>query len=667
MKKYHIKNLDCANCTTNIEEIKRVEPDVSISEMTNEGKGHDDGDEDFDVKKELFVIGVSVVLFFTGIVFEERLHNTSFSIAEYAVLLSAYLLCGWKVLLRAGRNIIHGKVFDENFLMTIATLGAIVIHQIPEAVGVMIFFKVGEFFQDLSVNRSRKSIKALLETRPDHANLKVDGTVKKVSPDDVKVEDIVIVKPGEKVPLDGVILEGSSQVDTSALTGESVPRRAMLGDTVLAGMINKTSVLTVQVTRAFNESSVSQILDLVQHSITKKAKTEKFISRFARYYTPAVVGLAAAVAVLPPLILPDASFSEWLYRALVLLVISCPCALVVSIPLGYFGGIGGASRQGILIKGSNYLDVLNKVKTVVFDKTGTLTKGVFKVIEIIPKNGFSKEQLLKLAAEAESHSNHPIAQSIMDAYGENNLPEFDEYVELAGFGIKAQVNGKTLLAGNDRLLHSEKVGHEYEVCNVEGTVVHVVAGRVYAGYLIIGDEIKEDAKEAISSLRALGVQHIKLLTGDSKDVAEAVHRKLSLDSFQAELLPEEKVAAIEQIIKKRAKNERIAFVGDGTNDAPVIAQADVGIAMGEFGTDAAIDIADIVLMTDSPQKVAQAIQVARRTHRIVWENIGFAFFVKLIFVVLGILGVATMWVAVFADMGVALMAIFNARRILTNK
>jgi Cd2+/Zn2+-exporting ATPase len=548
--------------------------------------------------------------------------------------------------------------------MSLATLGAVAIHQLPEAAGVMIFFKVGEFFQDLSINHSQRSIRALLETRPNYANLKSGDALKRVSPAEVNVGDEVVVKPGEKVPVDGVIVEGSSQVDTSALTGEPVPRLVNVGDSVSAGMINKAKVLTVCVTRLFSESSIAHILDMVQNAIGKKAKTEKFITRFARYYTPIVVSIATAVAVFPPLLLTGATFSEWLYRALILLVISCPCALVVSIPLGYFGGIGGASKRGILVKGSNYLDVLNKVKTVVFDKTGTLTKGIFRVTDIVPKNGFSKEQLLYFAAEAESHSNHPIAQSILEAYGTDNLPSVDEYEETAGQGIKVKANGRSILAGNDRLLHTERIEHEQDVCATEGTVIHIAVDDRYAGYLIIGDRIKEDAENAISSLRELGVKNILMLTGDNEAVARAVARKVGLDSFQAELLPEEKVLAIEELIKERDKNGQIAFVGDGINDAPVIAQADVGIAMGEFGSDAAIDIADVVLMTDSPAKVAEAIKVARKTHRVVWQNIVMVFLIKAVFVVMGIAGVATMWEAVFADIGVALMAVFNSRRAL---
>ncbi|HUV06183.1 MAG TPA: heavy metal translocating P-type ATPase, partial [Spirochaetia bacterium] len=655
MKRYHIGNLDCAACAVTIEEslrklesvrfvsisvasstmdletenleeavreIKRIEPEAKVSEITDRRQGPEL--EEPNVKRQFAIAGISAALFLVGLKFEESLHATPYSIAEYAVFLTAYLLSGWKVLLSAGRNILRGRVFDENFLMTVATMGAVAIHQLPEAAGVMIFFKVGELFQDLSVSHSRRSIKALLETRPDYANLKAGGTLRRVAPEELSVGDEVVVKPGEKFPVDGLIVEGGSQVDTSALTGESVPRLVEAGDSVLAGMINKTKMLTVRVSRPFSESSISHIMDLVQNAVGKKAKTEKFITRFARYYTPVVVGLASAVAILPPL-LAGAAFSEWLYRALILLVISCPCALVISIPLGYFGGIGGASKRGILVKGSNYLDVLNKVKTVVFDKTGTLTRGVFKVTEVVPKNGFSEQELLTLAAETESHSNHPIAISILEAYGRDDPPPVDEYEELAGLGIKARAGGRSLLAGNDRLLHMG--GIEHDVCDVEGTVVHVAADNRYAGYLVIGDQIKEDAEKAISALRRLGVNRISMLTGDNEAAARAVSRKLDLDSFRADLLPEEKVSVVEGMVREREENERIAFVGDGINDAPVIAQADVGIAMGETGSDAAIDIADVVLMTGSPLKVAEAIQVARKTHRIVWQNIILAFLI----------------------------------------
>jgi len=612
--------------------------------------------------RELFLIVSAVVLFVLGLIFRRELHNTPYSIGEYLVLSSAYLLSGWGILSSAGRNILRGKVFDENFLMTIATLGAIFIHELPEAVGVMLFFKVGEFFQNLSVNRSRRSIKSLLEIRPDYANLKVDGQIKKISPEEVNIGDIIVIRPGEKVPLDGEVIAGSSQVDTSALTGESMPRTVKAGEAVLAGMINKVGVLTVKVTKSFGESSISKILDLVENAEGKKAETEKFITRFARSYTPIVVSGALAVAVLPPL-LTGAGFSEWIYRALVLLVISCPCALAISIPLGYFGGVGGASRRGILVKGSNFLDVLAKVSTVVFDKTGTLTKGVFKVTQVVPKNGFTEEKLIHLAAEAESQSNHPIAQSILEAYGGDVDPSVvEDYEEIAGHGIRARVRDRVVLAGNDRLLHRENI--EHDVCDVDGTAVHIVVDDLYAGYIVIADELKEDALRAIRALKGLGVEKIAMLTGDSKEVAESVARRLGLDSYLAELLPEEKVAAVEKLLGEAEEDDKVTFVGDGINDAPVIARADVGIAMGGLGSDAAIETADVVIMTDAPSKVAEAIEIGRKTHKIVWENIGLAFAVKGVFIVLGVLGLATMWEAVFADVGVALIAIFNVTRVL---
>ena len=625
------------------------------------GHDHGHGEEGFNVRKELLVIIPSVILLILGLVFQNRLHNTPYAFAEYIVFLPAYLLSGLVILWTALRNLSRGKVFDENFLMTIATLGAISIHALPEAVGVMLFFKVGEFFQDLSVNRSRRSVKALLDIRPDYANLKTSRGLVKVSPEEVGVGDTIIVKPGEKIPLDGEVLEGNTLVDTSVLTGESVPRTIGVGECILAGMINKTGSLTIKVTKEFGESSVSRILDLVENAASKKAPTEKFITTFARYYTPAVVFGALAVALIPPLVIEGAVFSDWIYRALVLLVISCPCALVISIPLGYFGGIGGASRKGILIKGANFLDVLVKVKTVVFDKTGTLTRGEFKVTQVAPRNGFSREALLHLAAEAEAQSNHPIAQSILEAYGQKvNLSSVEDYREVPGYGVRAKVEGRIVLAGNDRLLHKENIQHD--VCDVEGTAVHLVVDNLYAGYIVIADEIREDALEAVQSLRRLGVKKIVMLTGDTKAVAAAIAKKLGLDYFLSELLPEDKVTAIEKMEREAKKGEKIAVVGDGINDAPVIARADVGIAMGGLGCDAAIETADVVIMTDAPSKLAQAIEVGRKTRGIVWQNIIMALGIKGVFIVLGIVGIATIWEAVFADVGVALLAILNATR-----
>lgn len=620
------------------------------------------GDGEFSLKQELILLAGVAALYIPGLIFEDRFHATPFSFVEYLLFIPAYLLSGWGVLSSAGSNILKGRIFDENFLMTVATLGAIAIHQLPEAVGVMLFYKVGELFQELSVSRSRRSIKSLLEIRPDSANLKVNGEIKKVSPEAVNIGNFIVVKPGEKIPLDGDIIEGISQVDTSALTGESVPRTAEVGETVLAGMINQTGVITLKVTRLFGESSIAKILDLVENASSKKAETQKFITKFARYYTPFVVFCSLAVALLPALLIPGETSGEWIYRSLVILVISCPCGLVISIPLGYFGGVGGAARRGILVKGSTFLDTLAAVKTVVFDKTGTLTKGVFKVTQVVTKNGFTQAQLIELAAKIESHSNHPIAQSIREVYGEK-IDAFDveNYEEIAGYGIKAIVQGRVVIAGNERLLQQENINYAVDV---DGTVVHLAVDRVYAGYILIADEIKEDAAQAIQSLKKLGVEKTVMLTGDNQAIATRVAQKLGLDSYSAELLPEGKVSAIEKILKTAGKGNMVAFVGDGINDAPSVARADVGIAMGGLGSDAAIETADVVIMTDAPSKVAEAIKIGRKTHQIVWQNIILALAVKGLFIALGIFGLATMWEAVFADVGVALLAIFNSTRVL---
>ncbi|SKB11560.1 Zinc-transporting ATPase [Planktothrix sp. PCC 11201] len=623
---------------------------------------HNHGSGEFNLKRELPSVLAVITLLVLGIVFEKPLHNTPYSLGEYAVFIPAYLLSGWSVLKTAGRNILRGQVFDENFLMTIATVGAIAIHQLPEAVAVMLFFRIGELFQEYSVGHSRRTIKSLLEIRPDTANLKVNGIVKQVSPETVNVGDIILVKPGEKIPLDGEIIEGNSQIDTSALTGESVPRRVKVGEVVLAGTINQSGVLTIQVTKPFGESSIVKILDLVENATSKKAETEKFITQFARYYTPVVVVLSLAVALLPPLFIPGATSTEWVYRALILLVISCPCGLVISIPLGYFGGVGGAAKRGILVKGSTFLDTLTAVKTVVFDKTGTLTKGVFKVTRIVTQNGFSESELLKLAAKAESHSHHPVAQSIREAYGQLiDDGDVTDYEEIAGHGIRAKVKNQVVLAGNDRLLHRENIDHD--TCNLEGTVVHVAIDGCYGGYILIADEIKDDAIKVIQDLKRVGVERIMMLTGDNRAVAKSVAESLGLDSYIAELLPEGKVEAIEKLLSGAGKG-KVAFVGDGINDAPVIARADVGIAMGGLGSDAAIETADVVIMTDAPSKVAEAIQVAKKTRKIVVQNIVLAMAIKGLFIVLGAIGIATLWEAVFADVGVALLAIFNATRVL---
>ena len=650
--------------TDNIEmvkaHIKKIEPEVEVEDNEKETKIV--STSELAENKWTIIKAVTGILFLiAGMVFEDEIHNTPFHIGEYLIFGTGYLIVGWKVISSAVKNIIRGQFFDEQFLMTIATLGAFAIDQMPEAMAVMLFYVVGELFQDIAVNRSRKSIKALLEIKPEYANLLVNGETTKVSPESIKVGDTIIVKAGEKIPLDGVVTDGISFVDTSALTGESVPRKLKEKDIALSGTINQTGVLTIKVTKIFSESSVSKILELVENATAKKAETEKFITTFAKYYTPIVVIGALLLAILPPLLFSGQTFSEWIYRALVVLVISCPCALVISIPLGYFGGIGAASRKGILVKGSNFLDALTQVKTVVFDKTGTLTKGEFKVSEVVTSNGFTKEQILEYAAYAETNSNHPVAKSISDAYGNDiDSKRIKRVEEISGHGIKAVIDGQTVLAGNDKLLHKENIAHP--LCNVEGTVVHVAIGTTYAGYIIISDALKDDAVEAIEKLKARNILTV-MLTGDNKFAAAAFAKKLNIDKYFYELLPEDKVKHIENLMQA-GKGGKVAFVGDGINDAPVIARADIGIAMGALGSDAAIETADMVLMTDSPSKVAIAIDVAKRTRNIVWQNIYFAMGVKLVFIVLGVFGVATMWEAVFGDMGVALIAVFNAIRIL---
>ena len=604
--------------------------------------------------KELSVILISAILLISGIIFEKSLHSYLF--AEYGLFLIAYFIVGWKIVWRAVKNLKIGILFDENTLMTVATIGAIIIHEMPEAVAVMLFFRVGEFLQDLAVNRSRRSIKSLLELKPTFANVKVSGETKRVKPENVSVGDLIIVKPGEKIPLDGIVVEGSSIVDTSALTGESKPKSVKIGDEVLSGMINLSGMLTIKVTKSFAESTVSKILELVEEARSRKAKAEKFITKFARYYTPVVITLALCIAILPPLILKE-PFSPWIYRALVLLVISCPCALVLSVPLSYFTSIGRFAREGILVKGSNFIDSLNKAKIVAFDKTGTLTKGTFKVVDVVARNGFSKDELLKFAALAESNSNHPIAKAIVDAYNVKGFEILIEsYKEIAGMGIQAKIGGNIVIAGNDAMMHSERI--EHDTCEVEGTVVHVAINGLYAGYIIVSDEIKEEAFYTITELRKLRCR-IVMLTGDSKEVARIVAKKLGIEEFYAELLPIDKV----RIVRSLKSNDITVFAGDGINDAPVIVEADVGMAMGALGSDAAIETADIVIMDDKISKIPKAIRLSMRTQNIVWQNIFFAIVVKGLFVTLGALGMATMWEAVFADVGVSLITALNAIRI----
>lgn len=694
MKKYKLKNMDCASCAAKIEgsltrldevkfvtvnfatssmtidtdnlekvkaRIKEIEPEVEV-EDNDTGKTLVSTSELAENKWTIIKAVSGILLLLIGLIFEEELHGTPYHIAEYLVFVTAYLVVGWKVLAAAIKNIIRGQVFNENFLMAVATLGAFAIDEMPEAVAVMLFYVVGELFQDIAVGRSRKSIKSLLEIKPDYANLKDGGDTIKVSPEDVNLGDEIVVKAGEKIPLDGIITDGSSFVDTSALTGESVPRNIKPNDEVLAGMINQSGLITVKVTRLFGESSISKILEMVENATSKKAETEKFITTFAKYYTPVVVFGALLIAVLPPLLISGATFSDWIYRALVVLVISCPCALVISIPLGYFGGIGGASRRGILVKGSNFLDALTQVKTVVFDKTGTLTKGEFKVSEIVTSNGFSKEEISEYAAYAEYNSNHPIAKSIIESYERDfDNSRIGNMEEISGHGIKANIDKKEIFVGNDKLLHKENI--EHEKCEIEGTVVHIVIDKKYAGYIVISDNLKDDSIEAIERLNKKGIKTV-MLTGDNQFAAGIFARKLGIKEYFAELLPENKVDHIERLLNE---NGKVAFVGDGINDAPVLARADVGIAMGALGSDAAIETADVVLMTDSPSKVVTAIDIAIRTRRIVWQNIAFAMGVKAIFITLGIFGIANMWEAVFGDMGVALIAILNATRVLKGK
>ena len=629
--------------------------------------GHEDGEE-FDLKRELVTLVPGCIIYVSALLIGFP------SWWKFILYLASYIIIGRNVIWTALKNMLRGRFFDEFFLMTVATIGAFAIKEYPEAVAVMLFFKVGELFQDIALNRSRRSIKSLMEIRPDYANLQVDGEVSKVDPNMVSIGDAILVKPGERVPLDGIVKEGSSMVDTSALTGESVPRNVKAGDEILSGMINKNGLLTVRVTKKFGESTVSRILDLVEHASEKKAPTEKFITKFAKYYTPAVVSGAVAMAVVPVILynIPaftqmfahQETFAEWIYKALIFLVISCPCALVISIPLGFFGGIGAASRQGVLVKGANFLEGLNNLHTVVWDKTGTLTKGVFRVTSVIPRNGFSRGEVLQWAAQAESHSTHPIAQSIREAFGATiNKSDIEVYEEISGHGVKATVRGTEVLAGNDKLLHREEI--EHDTCSVKGTVVHVAVGGAYAGYLIISDEVKPDARMAVQRLKNLGVKNQIMLTGDSRKVAKSVAEDLGLDDFFAELLPQEKVTAVEALMVQKADGSGLtAFVGDGINDAPVIIRSDIGIAMGALGSDAAIDAADIVLMSDEPSRIPVAVNVAQKTRRIVWQNIIFALGIKGMFLALGAFGIATMWEAVFADVGVALLAIINATRVL---
>ena len=613
------------------------------------------------MKKRGIKIIISAILFVLALVIpfsNEWINNGLFIIS--------YLVVGFEILKKAVRNIFRGKIFDENFLMAVATIGAFAIGEFPEAVAVMLFYQVGELFQSYAVDKSRKSIASLMDIRPDYANIEKDGKIEKVDPDEVKIGDIIIVKTGEKIPLDGVVVEGTSSLDTMALTGESVPRVVKTEDEVLSGCINKDGLLKIRVTKEFGESTVSKILDLVENASSKKSKSENFITKFAKYYTPTVVIIAVLLAFIPPIILKDFStFSVWLYRALSFLVVSCPCALVISIPLSFFGGIGGASKMGILIKGSNYLEALANTETVVFDKTGTLTEGIFEVQDIYAE-GIEKDELLRIVAHAENYSNHPIAKSVKKAYNK----EIDENIiknpqELSGKGIWAKIDEKDILVGNEKLMVEEEI--DFKKCDEVGTILYVAIDKKYVGYVLIADKIKQDSSKTIRELKAMNIKETVMLTGDKKEVGEYVAKKLNMDKVYTELLPDGKVEKVEELLKQKSEKGKLVFVGDGINDAPVLTIADIGVAMGGLGSDAAIEAADIVIMTDETSKISKAINLSKKTMRIVRENIIFAIFVKIAVLVLTAFGASTMWEAVFADVGVSVIAIINALRMLNIK
>ena len=641
------------------------EPDVEVSEKQLEATAPVKKDEKAAVyndedKKRTIRLAVGAVVYAIGMAL--TVFAKLPTLAELAFLIVAYVILGWDVVWQAVKNITRGQVFDEHFLMSVSTIGAFAIGEYPEAVAVMLFYQVGEFFQSLAVKRSRKSISDLMDIRPDSATVKRNGVLQVVSPESVAVGEIIVVKPGEKIPLDGIVVDGESMLDTKALTGESVPRSIRKGDEALSGCINQSGLLTLKVTKSFGESTVSKITDLVENASARKAPTENFITTFARYYTPVVVGMAAVLAIIPPLVL-GGGWSEWLRRGFVFLIVSCPCALVISIPLTFFGGIGAASKRGVLVKGSNYLEALNKVSVVVFDKTGTLTKGVFEVANIIPAAGYQKEQVLEYAAQAESYSNHPIAKSILATYGKPiDQKQFSGFEEISGHGISVMVQGKKVLAGNSKLMESEKIA--YAACDAAGTKFYVAADGSYVGCILIADEVKPDSKCAIAELKKIGVEKTVMLTGDDERIGKSVADELGLDVYYAQLLPDQKVEKLEMLDKQKRQGSKLAFVGDGINDAPVLARADVGIAMGGLGSDAAIEAADVVLMTDEPSKLVEAIDVAKATKRIVTQNIVIALGIKSVFLVLGALGMAGMWEAVFGDVGVTIIAVLNAMRIL---
>lgn len=701
---YLLKGLDCPNCAAKIEKkaaeiegvnsaavnlmkqtmtvihddslsdsvfmkitaiVNSLEPDVEVSEVTEKTnerlKVQKDGNI-FDREEKILTnrLAAGALIYISAIVLGIFAGVPIY--VKLSALIVSYILLGGDVVWQAVKNIFKGRIFDEKFLMSLSTIGAFIIGEYLEAVAVMLFYQIGEFFQSLAVKRSRKSISDLMDIRPDSAAVKRNGELIVTSPECVEVGEIIVVKPGEKIPLDGVVMEGDSMVDTSALTGESVPKSIHKGNEVLSGCINQSGVLNIRVTRSFGESTVTKIIDMVENASSRKAPAENFITVFAKYYTPVVVLLAAVLAVLPPIAFGGV-WTEWIHRGFVFLVVSCPCALVVSIPLTFFGGIGAASRHGVLVKGSNYLEALEKIGVIVFDKTGTLTKGVFKVTEILPASGFSAEELLEYAAGAECLSNHPIAKSITAAYGKTtDRFVFSDYKEIPGHGICAQIGEKMIFAGNSKLMESENV--VYKRCEKPGTKVYIAVEDKYAGCIVISDELKKDSKKAVAELKEMGIEKTVMLTGDDEKIAESVAEELHIDEFYAQLLPNEKVERMEELDRMKPHGKKLAFVGDGINDAPVLARADVGIAMGGLGSDAAIEAADVVLMRDEPSGIADAVRIAKATKRIVIQNIVIAVGVKSAFLLLGALGLAGMWEAVFGDVGVTVIAVLNAVRIL---
>lgn len=612
------------------------------------------------MKKKGIKIIIALILFIIAMTI--KFNN---EIINNVIFIISYLIVGLEILRKAIRNIIRGKIFDENFLMSIATIGAFGIGEFPEAVAVMLFYQVGELFQSYAVDKSRKSISDLMDIRPDYADVERNGKIEKVDPDEVKIGEIIVVKPGEKIPLDGIVVEGKTSLDTKALTGESLPREASEGEEILSGSINLTGVIKIKVTKEFGESTVSKILDLVENASSKKSKSENFISKFAEYYTPIVVIIAVILAIVPPLLIKDATFSDWLYRALSFLVVSCPCALVISIPLSFFGGIGGASKMGVLIKGSNYLEQLANAEIVVFDKTGTLTEGVFEVQKVEPVD-ISEEELLKLTAYAENYSNHPISISLKKAYNKKiDEKQIIKTEEISGKGVIAKIGDKSVFVGNEKLMEEKQI--DYKKCNDIGTILYIAIDGKYAGYIVIADKIKKDSPKAIKELKKNHIKQTVMLTGDRKHVGEHVAQELKLDKVYTELLPDGKVERVENLLKEKSEKGKLVFVGDGINDAPVLALADIGIAMGGLGSDAAIEAADVVLMTDEPSKIVDAIYLSKKTMRIVKENIIFAISVKVLVLILSAIGLSTMWEAVFADVGVSIIAIINSLRVLRVK